>query len=211
VIERSGDVAARAWSPAGVTNWVIELDELPSGDAQGVEEAERFRAEFVGAVVEAATLREPQGPWLSAVPCVVRQGRKRCGGRTQVEYAADRGEVEWSCTRCGQTGVVRGFVGSESDLSRYVPDGKQVNWGVDDEERTVLLGATAHLPALRAVIARSKPHLEVAGLLLIRATVAELNELYTLVEQLSAGTRSRKRRELYDELRASLSTSIDGF
>ena len=39
----------------------------------------------------------------------------------------------------------------------------------------------------------------------------ELDELYTLVEGLTDRTRSRKRHELLDDLRASLSVSMDGF
>lgn len=107
--------------------------------------------------------------------------------------------------------MISGFAGGESDFSRYVPHDKEVTWGVDDEERTILLDATTYIPELRAVIARAKPHAEVPGLLLIRATVKELDEVYTLVEELTDATRSRKRHELYDDLRMSLSTSMDGF
>jgi hypothetical protein len=38
-----------------------------------------------------------------------------------------------------------------------------------------------------------------------------LDELYSLVEALMGGTRSRRRLELLDGLRASLCSSIDGF
>jgi hypothetical protein len=84
-------------------------------------------------------------------------------------------------------------------------------WAFDEEERAVLLAATTHVPELRAVIARGRPHQEVAGVLVLTATVEELDDVYTLVEELTDGTRSRRRRELLDGLRASLCSAMDGF
>jgi len=50
----------------------------------------------------------------------------------------------------------------------------------------------------------------VDGLLLVQATVRELDQMYTLVEDLSEGARGR-RRAMLDELRATLCNSMDGF
>jgi hypothetical protein len=41
--------------------------------------------------------------------------------------------------------------------------------------------------------------------------VAELDEMYSLVEALMDATRGRKRLEILEGLRASLCHSIDGF
>ena len=82
-------------------------------------------------------------------------------------------------------------------------------WGFDDEERTVLLEATSNVPRLRAVIARGRPSAEDPGLLLLKATVEELDDVFTLVEELTDATRSRKRIKLLDGLRASLCSSMD--
>jgi hypothetical protein len=84
-------------------------------------------------------------------------------------------------------------------------------WGFDEEQGAVLRSATTDIPELREVIGRARPHGEIAGLYVLEATVEELDEVYTLVEALTDQTRSRKRRELLDELRASLSVSMDGF
>jgi hypothetical protein len=84
-------------------------------------------------------------------------------------------------------------------------------WGFDEEQGAVLRSATVDIPALREVIERARPHGEIAGLQILQATVAELDDIYTLVEGLTDGTRSRKRRELLDDLRASLCTVMDGF
>jgi hypothetical protein len=194
-----------------VATWITDLRHLPPPGAEGIAQSAQERAQFTRKVIEAATSRHPEGRWVSALRCVARVGRKRCRGRVEVELEVDRGAVEWSCVTCDESGVVSGFVGSDSDFSRYVPGSKEVNWGVDDEERQVLLDATVELPELLAVIARTKPHAEVPGLLLVRATVEELDQIYTLVEELTDLTRSRKRRKMYDGLRMSLSSSIDGF
>jgi len=84
-----------------------------------------------------------------------------------------------------------------------------VLWGFEDEERKVLIAATTDAPALRAIFARARPHAELPGLLLLKATVKELDEVYTLVEELTDATRSRNRIDLLDGLRASLCSSMD--
>ena len=87
-------------------------------------------------------------------------------------------------------------------------------WGFDDAEREVLLGATAELPELpelAAIVVRAERHEEIAGLWLVKATGNELDEMYSLVEALMDGTRSRRRLELLEGMLASLCTSIDGF
>ena len=86
-----------------------------------------------------------------------------------------------------------------------------VAWGIDDEERELLTQATTEIPELRAIVARGYPRAAIEGLLVVEATVEELDEMYTLVEELTDIARSRKRIEMLDGLRASLSTSIDGF
>jgi hypothetical protein len=84
-------------------------------------------------------------------------------------------------------------------------------WGFDDEQRRALIEATGAVPELRAVIARAKPHAEIAGLWLVRATVNELDEMYSLVGALMDTTRGRRRLEMLEGMLASLCTSIDGF
>jgi hypothetical protein len=89
--------------------------------------------------------------------------------------------------------------------------GKQRLWGFDDAERRLLFDATTNMPALRAVIERARPHVEIQGLWLVQATVRELDEMYSLVEALMDGARGRRRLELLEGLLATLCTSIDGF
>ena|ERR1700742_580908 len=84
-------------------------------------------------------------------------------------------------------------------------------WGFDDGEREILVVATTVSPAVRAVMERAQRRAELGGLWVVEASVDELDELYSLVEALMDGTRSRRRREQLEGMRATLCTSIDGF
>lgn len=84
-------------------------------------------------------------------------------------------------------------------------------WAFDDQERGVLLEATPHFPTLRAVLERAQQRSDLGGRWLVQSTVAELDEMYSLVEALMDATRGRKRLEILEGLRASLCHSIDGF
>ena len=84
-------------------------------------------------------------------------------------------------------------------------------WGIDDAERDFLRAHTVEMFELRSIISRARPHVDAPGLLLIEATVEELDEMYTLVEELTDLMPRGRKRELLDELRASLCNSMDGF
>jgi len=88
---------------------------------------------------------------------------------------------------------------------------KQRLWGFDDAEREILVAATAQIPELRAVVERAAQRAELRNLWVVEASVAELDEIYSLVEALIDGTRSRRRRDQLDGMRATLCTSMDGF
>ena len=89
--------------------------------------------------------------------------------------------------------------------------GKKRVWGFDEQERALLFEATADLPELRALVERAEPRPELGKVWVVTTTVDELDAMYDLVEALTDATRSRKRLDLLDGLRASLCTSMDGF
>ncbi|MCB9583744.1 MAG: hypothetical protein H6717_42320 [Polyangiaceae bacterium] len=84
-------------------------------------------------------------------------------------------------------------------------------WGFDDAERRLLFDATDDIPELREILSRAAPRQDLGGLWVLRATVDELDEIYSLVEALMDGTRSERRLEQLEELLAGLCTSMDGF
>jgi hypothetical protein len=95
----------------------------------------------------------------------------------------------------------------------WLPDvqGGDRVWGFDDEARRFLLDATSGLPTLHAVVSRAQPAADFPGLWVLRATMGELDEMYSLAQALMDQTRGRRRRELVEGMLASLSTAIDGF
>jgi hypothetical protein len=192
--------------------WITDLRHLPPADAPGEGAAAAMkRARFTREVVEAATSRREAAPWRSGVRCIGRVGRRACSGRIHVGHLA-ASHVVWSCPDCGDHGDITGFEGTAHDMSPFVPRKQKLRvWAIDDEERAVLLEATTHIPALRAVVSRGSPAVDLERALMMQATVDELDEIYTLVEQLTDATRSRNRIQLLDGLRMSLSTAMDGF
>lgn len=88
---------------------------------------------------------------------------------------------------------------------------RQRVWGFDDAEREVLVAETAQLQELGALVARAERRADVLGLWIVRASVRELDEIYSLVEALRNGTRSRRRREQLEGMLATLCTAMDGF
>lgn len=189
--------------------WSTDVRHLAPPDDSSEPAEARQRARFTRGLVEAATSQLGSPPWRTAVRCIAKIAGKVCGSAIEVDYnGAD--SVAWSCT-CGERGVINGFVGTEIDLSIYVDLGPQVTWGMDEQEYELLMLATAPLPALRGLIVRAVPHAEIKGLLIVRATIDELDELYTLVEQLEDATRSRPRLEILNGLRRSIGSSMDGF
>ena len=190
--------------------WITDFTHLVPLDDTSAPLAARRRSDFTREVVEAGTSRKAGPAWQSAVRCIGRVGRRLCRAYVQVRFDGSD-TVEWSCARCGDVGAVSRFRNTQSDLSSFVPRGKVVAWGFDDQERKMLMLGTEWIPELRAVVARASPYEEVPGLLLVSATVPELDAIYTLVEELTDLTRSRQGREVLDGLRFTLSTSIDGF
>jgi hypothetical protein len=61
------------------------------------------------------------------------------------------------------------------------------------------------------VLDRAQPRADLGGMWVVTASVRELDDMYSLVQALMDGTRSRRRLEALDGLLATLCTSIDGF
>ena len=61
------------------------------------------------------------------------------------------------------------------------------------------------------MVERAGQRVDLQGLWVVESSVDELDEMYSLVEALMDGTRSRRRLELLEGMRMTLCTSIDGF
>ena len=84
--------------------------------------AARRMSEHLTLIVRAATAGEGGQPWVSALPCRRRPGRRPCPGHFALFRTDDPPSIEWRCTACGDDGVIRGWEESVFDLRRRRPE-----------------------------------------------------------------------------------------
>jgi hypothetical protein len=68
----------------------------------------RRMAEHLTLIVCAATAGQGGQPWVSALPCPRRPGRRPCAGHFALYRADVPPSIEWRCTACGDDGVISG-------------------------------------------------------------------------------------------------------
>ena len=159
-------------------------------------------------LVEAATSRLGEPRWRTAVRCIGGDGPTSCDSPIEVTYDGVD-SIVWSCTAgCGETGVITGFVGSQSDLSVFVTLGPEVTWEFDESEYELLRTATRALPELRGTIIRAELHAEIAGRVVVKATPEELEDIDMMVAHLAEATRGGAKLEILRGITRSLSAAL---
>lgn len=76
----------------------------------------RRMAEHLTLLVRAATAGAGGQPWVTALPCRRRPGRRACTGHLAVFRSDVPPSIEWRCTACGDEGVISGWERSPFDL-----------------------------------------------------------------------------------------------
>ena len=89
---------------------------------EDVPGAARGMAELLTMIVRAATAGEGGQPWVSALPCRRRPGRRPCPGHFALFRSDVPPSIDWRCTACGDDGVIRGWDGSVFDLRPRRPE-----------------------------------------------------------------------------------------
>lgn len=125
--------------------WIIDIthygtDRLSIWD---IPQPARRLAEYFGSIVGAATLSGPGSTVHTALRCRRRPGRKPCSGHIVVERFEVPPEIEWSCSSCGDRGVIRNWRRTGWDLSEK---GTSLDNG---EERLAVRLSTEQYDALR--------------------------------------------------------------
>ncbi len=82
----------------------------------------RRMAEHLTLVVRAATAGDGGQPWVTALPCRRRPGRRPCTGHLAVFRTDVPPSIEWRCTACGDEGVISGWERSPFDLRPRRPE-----------------------------------------------------------------------------------------
>ena len=90
------------------------------GEETAPPEARRM-AEYLGGIVEWATMRGGEKPRETDLRCRNKIDRKGCPGRLRISLHPKDGEVRWSCPGCRDKGVIRGWVDGPWDWTHRRP------------------------------------------------------------------------------------------
>lgn len=104
----------------------------------------RRLAEYLGSIINAATLAKPGVIVNTALQCRRRPDRRPCEGHIILERYEVPPEIEWSCSDCGDKGFIRNWRGTGWDLSQA-----SGAVGTDAQIHTVLI-TRAEYKALRS-------------------------------------------------------------
>jgi hypothetical protein len=72
--------------------------------------------DFVAPIVRAATSIDAGKQLWSPLRCLRARGRKPCAGRIRLRLDAPTSRIVWSCSGCGDNGIIRGWECTEHDL-----------------------------------------------------------------------------------------------
>jgi hypothetical protein len=160
-------------------------------------------AEFIGGLVEAASVR-PAGP-LAVVPlrCRRRPRRRPCQGFLRVQYTRLPSEIHWVCPACGDNGLILNWQKSDRDLSElpeFEDDGEdspRVEVLLDEADyeevrRAGLLDLEAERTLLRATPA--------ADGIRIEAGAAEVDHLLGFIAAAANHEERARRRRVLDRV-----------
>jgi PhzF family phenazine biosynthesis protein len=98
-----------------------------------IPEPARRLSEYLGSIVEKASLYFPERWGETNMRCRRRPGRQRCPGRIHVRIGKeDPPEILWACPRCEENGIIRNWQGSAWDLSDVGWDLPEDTHGLED-------------------------------------------------------------------------------
>lgn len=83
----------------------------------------RRMAEHLTLIVRAATAGDAGIPWVSALTCRRRPGRRPCPGHLALSRSDVPPSIAWQCTSCGDEGVISGWERSPFDLRTHGSEG----------------------------------------------------------------------------------------
>ena len=117
--------------PRRGSTYITDMTHLPEpfDPDPGIPEPARRLTEYLGSIVEKASLFLPEQWGETNMRCRRRPGRQRCPGRIHVRIGTeDPPEILWACPRCEENGIIRNWQGSAWDLS-------DVGWDLAENAR----------------------------------------------------------------------------
>ena len=102
------------------STYITDMTHLPDPldpDPRIPEPARRL-TEYLGSIIEKASLFLPERWEETNMRCRRRPGRQQCPGRIHVRIGKeDPPEIRWECPRCEENGIIRNWQGSAWDLA----------------------------------------------------------------------------------------------
>ncbi len=95
--------------------WITDMTHMPPPE-MGDRRTER--TEFFGQVARLGSLLGAKTSVLSAILCPGLPDKGYCGTAVEVLIPENNGEIQWSCPKCGDSGIIRGWKGSSWDSIR---------------------------------------------------------------------------------------------
>jgi hypothetical protein len=169
-------------------------------------------AHHLASIVRATTAREPGEAWVSAITCRRRPNHKPCTGTIGICRTDLPPDIEWRCTGCGDSGVIRGWEESPFDLMRR-PSNR-----ADEQSRYEIPVSTEVASALRNIQLWDLDceRIVFGARIDARDTIltASLDELEALVDSVAAEANhedNRHRQKRFDAAFSILSSALEDF
>lgn len=100
---------------ANLRHFLTENDEIPDLPPEAKE-----LLQFLGEIVEAASLAYDQPVTLAGEICRAITDGKKCGGEIETWVSAENNSIGWECLECGEDGIISDWEGTTWDRRDYV-------------------------------------------------------------------------------------------
>jgi len=165
----------------------------------------RGRAERLGWLIEAATVRPAGLEFQTILQCNRRPQRRRCGAWLGVRRLDIPEEIHWRCPSCGDQGVIHGWRGSAWDFSeraaaRRSTETEYAEVRLVEEDHRLLIAQVLDASA-RGVVMGAEPS---GSEVLLEASLVDFERLRECVSRLMgrerSGVRSRRLRRIFESI-----------
>jgi hypothetical protein len=176
--------------------YVTDLTDLLDEGGRVVEGPAGKMARYLGLIVELGSVMAIGDGGTVSMPCSNPTRRKVCGALIAIGRSSGE-SIEWSCRRCGESGVIRNWSGSCFDIGRsraMQPGPYTVNAVVRTTEVWAMRRLGGGVPALRRLLVEAVDFHD--GYTMFTADHAELEALRDLAHEAATLARGPDRRLL---------------
>ncbi len=187
--------------------WITDIEHFTDSGGEPIPAPARRLSEYLGSLIQAASVRPSGHPDDTPVRCRRRPGRRPCSGFIRVHRSDVPAEISWICPECGDNGLIVNWRKCPWDLSE-IPEFERDEPGAPSVE--VLLEEAEHR-ALRRIlildgeadrtILRARPS---ADGILLSGSIDEIEHLQGFVaaeaNHQARATRARVLYRLFDRI-----------